>query len=268
MADIETRTDKDRSQNSGGTTRREQRSTSPRYAESIEATTHTIHRLTVAYRNLVITVVVTVVASGMAAAIWRSPAFLLGILLLAPLCATFLALDSWLISSWRRRILELWAEGSLDLDAFRHTVTGIRALPITTLGAMLEPLPFRFGHPVAGPSRRLLTPVLHAIDLYNAYLATAVAVALASVTAGIVAAAIVRSWAPLLGALLITALAFATCRGMAMRKLRRSAPPHAAAQDAGIDPQTLAATVATFRWGRIPVAERNKLLAHITSTRR
>jgi hypothetical protein len=243
----------------------------PRYAEAVEATRVTIHRRSVFYRNLIIALTLAVAASAMGAVVWWSALPLLGLLLLPPLCAAFLFLDSWTVCRWRWCILELWAEGALELDAFRQAVTAVRALPAATLAAMLEPLPrlVALGHPTSPwRGRWLLARILHAIDLNTTSRAAAVAVGAASIVAGIIAATVARSGAPLVAAMLVTALAVATDRAASRRRLRRFAPSHAEVRDAGIEPQALASAAATLSWRRVTLSERDELLARIISPER
>ena len=109
--------------------------------DALDLTTQTIDRRAYRYRNLVVLVVLVGLVSGIGAVVLLSGLPLLGLLLLLPLCGGFHYLDSVLVNRWGNRLLQMWAEEELDLDAFVESIAAIRLLPPATLGAMLDTLP-------------------------------------------------------------------------------------------------------------------------------
>jgi hypothetical protein len=113
----------------------------PALLDAIEVTLRTIEERTGLYRILVVTVCAVAVLSIATAVIIRQWMSLAGLVLLVPLTGGFFFLDSRLVRRWRARIVEMERLRSLDLNAFRKTISGFRHLPPNALKAMLSTIP-------------------------------------------------------------------------------------------------------------------------------
>ncbi len=155
------------------------------------------------YRDLVVLVVLIGFAAPGAALLLWSWQPLLGWLLVVPACGAFVTLDARAVARWRAALLDGWVAGTLDLDAVRDGLTGIKLLPPATLAGMLDPLPTRarlgcFPDPKP-PVREALAATVSAIDAALVR-RTALAGCAATVTLSLLAAAAVAgSWWPLAG---------------------------------------------------------------------
>jgi hypothetical protein len=234
------------------------------YDAALEATRATIYRRSRRYRTLVILVALLPPVSIIAAITLRSWLPLVGALLPLPLCTAYLSLDLRLVARWRRRVVGLWADGALDIDAFRQAARAMRTFPTQTVASMLDSLPSEAAVPddrlMSLAIRRLLAQTLHAIDERAAREMTAVAVAATLSVAGVAAAIGTASWLPALSVILAPMLV-SFSRRSAMFVLRRSIPTTMRLIEAGIDPAVFATEAARLDWRRTSGGERDQLIA-------
>jgi hypothetical protein len=108
---------------------------------AIQATLTTIRNRARFYRNLVVCVSAVLIVSLILAAVFRSVIPLMGLSLLVPLAGTYFVLDNRLTRLWSKQILELWAEGKLNLTAFSSVISAHPYVPPATLEGMLGVLP-------------------------------------------------------------------------------------------------------------------------------
>jgi len=110
------------------------------FKEALNLTTQVIEVRVKWFRNLIICVVVVALASLILALIQFSWQPLLGLILLVPLCGSFLYLDSHLVNHWQERILQMWVQEDLDLTIFYNSMSTIRMFPQRMFQGMLKTL--------------------------------------------------------------------------------------------------------------------------------
>ncbi len=237
------------------------------HQQARDVTLRTIHLRARTYRNLVIGIVVTVVGPmlwALGAWSWRP---LVAALVVLPLCATFVAVDTWLVIEWRRQILGLWAEGGVDLAKLGQMVTAVRGLPTHTVMRMLDALQTLTRFPGAAAAsvatRRSLAAVVRGIDLHQAYQSTAVAAALATAVLSLAAGAVAATLTPMAGAVLAPVVVVAG-RALANWRLRRSIPVGMEVSEAGLDLETFAVAADALDWRSVSNVERCRLLARVS----
>ena len=216
------------------------------------------------YRTLIVAVVLVAVLSTAGAVVFGSWPTLSGLLLLPPLCAIFLSLDAWIVIAWRRRIVELWADGVLDVRAFAQAVGGLRTLPTQTVATMVASLPTLEGEDLRRAGvRRSLAQTLRAIEAREGYATTAVAAAAVVVAATLVAAIFARLWAPLVGLLFAPMIAF-VARTFAARELIRAASRTEQLRESDFDLEAFRAAAARLDWRQVPQRERDRFFERLT----
>jgi fatty acid desaturase len=63
------------------------------------------------------------------------------VVMLVPVVAVLLVIDSRTVLEWQRRVLHMWIAGDFRLSGFRSTIEGMRHLPTETVKGMLGRLP-------------------------------------------------------------------------------------------------------------------------------
>lgn len=111
------------------------------YRIAIDLTTQTIDNRAKYYRNLVVAVVLTSLASmGWALVSWSlSP--LSGLFLIFPICGLFFFIDAKLLNEWRDQLFQSWVKKDIDFCGLCDAVNAISILPKDTLQGMLATLP-------------------------------------------------------------------------------------------------------------------------------
>ena len=109
----------------------------PVLLQALNLTMRTVERRTRLYRNLVVAVSVTGIASMTAAALYRRWIIVVGILALPGFVALFLVIDRRLVLGWRRQLLAMRDERGLNLSELERTLSGFRHLPQATLQSMV-----------------------------------------------------------------------------------------------------------------------------------
>lgn len=111
------------------------------YRIAIDLTTQTIDNRAKYYRNLVVAVVLTSLASmGWALVSWSlSP--LSGLFLIFPICGLFFFIDAKLLNEWRDQLFQSWVKKDIDFCGLCDAVNAISILPKDTLQGMLAILP-------------------------------------------------------------------------------------------------------------------------------
>jgi len=218
------------------------------------------------YRTLVVTVVAFSIASLIAAVVLQSWRALALLPFVVPFCASFFFVDAWLMARWRRRVLGLWARGTVDLVAFRGMMSADSPLPRQTMGSMVQTLPLAALDSEPGGNRQWLALTAAGIDAHQTYSMAAAAAGLAAGASAIATAIIVRSVMPLI-ALALAPLAVVVSRLFAAWTLRRSIPRTAQLRHEGIDPHAFASAAALLHWRSIPPKERDRVLSVLNGTR-
>jgi hypothetical protein len=235
--------------------------------DALELTTRTIDRRAYHYRNLVVLVVVIVLIFVVWAVIRRSILPLLGLFLLLPLCGGFLFLDAYLVNGWRDRILQMWVEEELNLDAFAKSICAIRLLPAGTLGALLATLPVNDNAPATG---KLSTAMKKALALTlttvnrcecdrTGFGNLAYTVAAATVSAAVIES----SWMPLAGVFLVAPVFGLAHLVRAARWRGWHRALVALQREQGLEPANFVEVSAKLDWGSIPAEEKQRLLCSL-----
>ena len=194
------------------------------YRIAIDLTTQTIDKRAKYYRNLVVAVVLTSLASiGWALVSWSlSP--LSGLFLLFPICVLFFFIDAKLLNQWRSQLFQSWIKKDIDFCGLCHAVNAIPILPKDTLQGMLATLPIA-GNIIAeqaiSSSTREAIAASIAVDHVNQADAIAFKVTgFAMVVGSLILALTLRIWQPLLGITVISILPLLQkwTRGWRLRK--------------------------------------------------
>lgn len=173
------------------------------YRTAIDLTTQTIDKRAKYYRNLIVAVVLTSLASiGWSIAIGSlSP--LLGLLLLLPICGLFFFFDAYLLNQWRSQLLQYWVKKEIDFCSFCNAVNAISILPKNTLLGMLESLPVAgdiIAEQAISSSTREAIAANIIVDHANQSDVIVFKVAGFGIVVGsLILAIILQSWKPLLG---------------------------------------------------------------------
>jgi hypothetical protein len=239
----------------------------PGYPEAIGFTTFTINLRGIRYRRLVMTVVVICTASLVGAIITQSWAPLLGLFLLLPLCATFFHRDATLVGRWRNTLIQSWADGRIDLRAFRSAVENIPSLPTTTLCGMLQTIPKleeELGASRASAStRQALALTIFLLDACASDRRAAATIARLGAVGLLTWAILDHSWWPLVGFLVLPSVfAFPFTAGrLRSRSWRRDL---VALQSDGLDVRKFLHAAQGLDWRGIPSRDRDRLLTLLT----
>jgi hypothetical protein len=245
--------------------------TKPALKEAVDLTTRTIDCRAFHYRNLVILLVLVVVVSGVWAAVRWSGLPLLGLLLLAPLCAAFILLDTTLVNRWRRRVLGWWVEGCLPLDNFANAVASLRMLPPGTVRAMVGTLPTRDRVPAAAKAppvlRRALADTLKAIHRGESARTAIAGLAYSVGAASLALAALLGDWLPLAGVALVLPViglgwGLAAVRWRSWRRAIRTLR-----KEQGLDLPGFTEAADQLDWGSIPDRKKRRLLGPLGEAR-
>jgi len=130
--------------------------------EAIHITTETINLRMKWYRNIIVGGIGIVLITMVWAIVLMSWRFLLGWLLLLPLCGAFLYIDCRLTNKWQERILEMWIQGTLDLNMFCDTMSQVRMFPKRMLQGMMNTLPI---HPDPVISKNMNPDIRRSLSL-------------------------------------------------------------------------------------------------------
>jgi len=112
----------------------------PVLLEAINLTFRTMERRSRHYRNLVIAVSLTAMASVILAVIFRRWVVLSTGFALPLYVGGFLFLDHRLVTTWRRRVLHMRDKRGLSLAQLAQILSGLRHLPQASLRSMLAAL--------------------------------------------------------------------------------------------------------------------------------
>jgi len=104
---------------------------------AIQATLAAIQNRARLYRNLVVSVTAVLIGSVVVAVVFRSLIPLIGFSLLVPLAGAYFVLDNRCTRLWSKQVLEMWAEGKLNLTAFSGAISAHPYVPRGTLEGML-----------------------------------------------------------------------------------------------------------------------------------
>jgi hypothetical protein len=236
------------------------------YAEAVELTIRIVHARAGRYRSLALAVVLTCTASLAWAGIARDWAPLLAFLLLFPFSAIFFHGDAALVSRWRRALLDLWADGQLDFEAFRSTIESVPSVPPTTVREMLQSIPKLGERDGAGRSspttRHALALTACAADDWATAKHVAVTLAYLSAFGLMIGALVCRCWKPMWGlpALPAAFAAAALVRALRLHGWRRRVR---ALQQDGLDLQEFIRLAQQISWPGVLPAKQDRLLASL-----
>lgn len=227
-----------------------------------------IQARTALFRNLVVSVVVLASIPIIWALVRLSLVPLGTLVLLVPLCGAFLYLDHRLVQDWRAQLLTMWAEGSLDLKLLTETIVQVRMLPPGMLRDMLDTLPKRLG-PGRAPEgmRRAVTHTLRTLERCQGDRTAFVTAAYSLGLAALDSAAILRSWSPMLGLLLIPAIVGAGRWLEALRLRRWSRRMSETLQGHGREARAIVEALALLDWAPIPARKKARLLDSLAQFR-
>jgi hypothetical protein len=240
------------------------RPAAPGFKEAMDLTTATIDRRAARFRNLVVLLVILVAVSLLGAVLRLSWLPLLGLLALLPLCGFFIFLDTGLVNRWRQQVLEMWAEERLNLDGFTQAISSLRALPPQTVQGMLGSLPTKERTPAAAkPSpalRRALAATVNTIHRCENDWTGLVSIAYTLGVASLALAAVVESWRPLAGALLVAPVLAAAWGFKAARWRRWRRTVLALHRRHGLEWTTFLPAANQLDWGSVPDRKKQRLL--------
>ena len=191
------------------------------YRTLINDTIDTINRRARFYRNLVIAISLTGLASiGSAIGLWTF-APLTCLFLIFPLSGTFYLCDAVVVDGWRKRVLRQWTLREIDLSALNSAIRAHPSLPKGTLEGMLATLPaagdFTTEHSISAKTREATTAIISAIHTCRADSLTMKLVAATVIALTITAASFLRDWHALA---FVGAIAILPGIGIALRQLR------------------------------------------------
>ena len=179
------------------------------YRTAIESTEGTILYRASVFRAQIIIVAATTCSIVVAAAVlWAG--LLSALVLLLPLCGSFVAVDARIVHRWRQQLLAAWSRCDIDLTAYRQAVKAHPLLPPGTLNAMLATLPatgsLMTEQAIGPPTRAAAAAAALARDRRDGEWLL-LKVAGSGIVAGfLVAATVGGSWFPLLGYALLPLL--------------------------------------------------------------
>lgn len=235
------------------------------YPEALELTARTIRLRARRYRILAVGIAAISIASiGWAAFAGRWWP-LLCLLFVFPACAIFFHADETLVSRWRHPIVDWWAEGRLDLKAFRSALEGVPSIPANTLTGMLQTIP---NLDEDGGQRSLATRRALALTVRSVHACAAdrrVITTLAPLgAAGFAMWALLQaSLRPLVG-LAAVALVFVVAKVLASRRLRRWRSRLHALQRDGLDLAQFAVAARQIDWRGVSSVCRDQFLDGLT----
>ena len=178
------------------------------YRIAIDLTTQTIDKRAKYYRNLIVAVVFTSLASIGGALVSWSLLSLLGVFLLFPICGLFFFIDAKLLNQWRSQLFQHWVKKEIDFCSFCDTVNTISILPKNTLQGMLVTLPITgdiIAEQAISSSTREAMAASIAVNHANRSDAIALKVTgFAMVVCSLILALSLRIWQPLLGITVIS----------------------------------------------------------------
>jgi hypothetical protein len=173
------------------------------YKIAIDLTMDTIGNRAKAYRNLVVTVVLTGFFIIAWAIVARAISPFSGFILLFPLCSFYFHMDNRLLNRWRSILLADWVAANIEFRYFREAINANPMLPKETLQGMLETLP-AMGDNVT--DQGIPSATREAIAVFVSFIHACRADAIAFRTMGyatagcsLVVAATLHNWRPLLG---------------------------------------------------------------------
>lgn len=109
----------------------------PVLLEAINFTLRTLQSRTHMYRNLVVAVSLTGLASIAFALFLRRWSVLLGLLALPLYVTAFLYFDRKAVEAWRYRVVQMQSERGLNISQLCEILSGFRHLPQMTIASML-----------------------------------------------------------------------------------------------------------------------------------
>jgi hypothetical protein len=112
----------------------------PILLKAVNLTFRTMERRARLYRNLVIAVSLTPIASVALAVILRRWAALLGVLALPAYVCGYLSLDNRIVRAWRDQVLAMRHEGALNVTQLEQMLAALRYIPDATLHSMFAML--------------------------------------------------------------------------------------------------------------------------------
>jgi len=112
----------------------------PVLLKAVNLTFRTMERRVRLYRNLVIAVSLTTMASVILSVILRRWVALLGFLALPAYVCGYLSLDNWIVRAWCDRVLAMRDEGGLNVAQLKQTLTALHCIPHATLHSMFATL--------------------------------------------------------------------------------------------------------------------------------
>ena len=178
------------------------------YRIAIDLTTQTIDKRAKYYRNLIVAVVFTSLASIGGALVSWSLLSLSGVFLLFPICGLFFFIDAKLLNQWRSQLFQHWVKKDIDFCSFCDAVNAISILPKNTLQGMLVTLPITgdiIAEQAISSSTREAMAASIAADHINQSDALAFKVTgFAMVVGSLILALALRIWLPLLGITVIS----------------------------------------------------------------
>jgi hypothetical protein len=234
------------------------------YEEALQITQATIQRRGRAYRTLVVTVVLVSAMSMGGAAVLLSWKMLAGLLAVPASCGAFLTVDNWLVSEWRRRIVTLWADDSLELKSFEEAVRSMRTLPTHTVSTMLAslPAPAAVEHVQPHGVRHALALTLRAIDVADTCQTVAISASVMLVTGAGIWAIVAHSWLPITTCVTLPAM-FAANRVVGALELRRARLDGAEQLMSRVDLRAFTSAAVQIDWRTVPARQRDRFLKRV-----
>jgi hypothetical protein len=247
------------------------RARASKYDEAIEITRLTVYRRGQLYRALVVVVslaTATTIGIAVVSMTWQ---VLSGLLFIPMFCSGFLLLDNTLVVRWRRRLLTLWSDGTLEFGAFGGVIAAMRTLPTQTVGTMLASLPASMVVEAARPHvvRLAVVRTLVAIDSIEIVRNVAVAACLTVATGAGALSIITGSLAPMLACVVVPFVLTAS-RGLTSRRLRTALPDEILRRSSRCEQAAFASVVAHLNWRTVPARQRDRFVrdhsTHIDDT--
>ena len=112
----------------------------PILLKAVNLTFRTMERRARLYRNLVIAVSLTTMASVALAVILQRWAALLGVLALPAYVCGYVSLDNRIVRAWRDQVLAMRDESALNVTQLEQILTAQRYIPDATLHSMFAML--------------------------------------------------------------------------------------------------------------------------------
>ncbi len=177
------------------------------------------------FRNLVAGFSVIALLSVGGAAALMNPRPMSGLLLLVPAYGMFLWRDSWILGRWRAQLAEAWVRGGIEFRGLRQALKANPVLPQGSVQGMLATLPeagdLSSEQAVEAGTRQAVVAALGARDDGHTSALACRAAGYGIVAGAVVAAVVLRAWAPFLALGLVPVLAIG-CGWRRRRRMRRA----------------------------------------------